>query len=68
MESAPRSLLSALTTWNCWGVPFASPLLFHRFGRWRAFHDQQLLKLLSEPWPFLTFAGLLLYVHMSFYI
>ncbi|CAE7343548.1 unnamed protein product [Symbiodinium natans] len=46
--SAPSSLLRALTTWNTWGVPFASPLLFHRFGKWRAFHDQQLLKFLGE--------------------
>lgn len=38
----------AVTTWNVWGVPFASPLIFHRHQRWRSFHDQQLLELLAK--------------------
>ncbi|CAE7764371.1 unnamed protein product [Symbiodinium pilosum] len=48
---SPKSLLRAFTTWNTWGVPFASPYLFHRFGKWRAFHDRQLLTFLGEHAP-----------------
>ncbi|CAK9098429.1 Methyltransf_11 domain-containing protein [Durusdinium trenchii] len=38
----------AVTTWNTWGVPWASPLVFHRASKWRDFHDKELQKLIGD--------------------
>ncbi|CAJ1363832.1 unnamed protein product, partial [Effrenium voratum] len=49
MASAPaKPGLLGITTWNVWGVPFASELIFHRAKKWRSFHDQQLQRLLAQ--------------------
>ena len=38
----------AVSTWNTWGVPYASHLIFHRACKWRQFHDRELQKLLRD--------------------
>eukprot|EP01083_Nonionella_stella_P022635 62594_1 len=44
----PQFNLRCISSWNVWGVPFASSKIFHRVKKWRPFNDECLLKTITQ--------------------